>query len=179
MTGNKQALQIVLNNDRDPGCTEKLAMTRAWGERYTAEATAYMERKAYHYKRQFWATRISLRVDASRNWSDYPEDDEEIDFYWNKEKGLFQCEVYIGPGFTETRILEKDPMDQPPASEANKWEKEAHDIAEKYNKKMAETQDVSNLEFISAQDQEDYDAESMFLHNYTHELGQWYEEKEK
>ena len=36
MTGKMQALQIVLDNSS--GCTEMLAMNRAWGERYRAEA---------------------------------------------------------------------------------------------------------------------------------------------
>ena len=130
MTG-KMALQIVLDNSG--GCTEKLAMTRAWGDRYRAEATGYMRRKAYYFKRQFWATRISLQVNASLNRTEYDEldaDEIEGEFHWNKERGFFEHEVYSD--FTRTYYLPPDPMDQPPASEANKWEKEAREMAERY-----------------------------------------------
>ena len=106
MTG-KMALQIVLDNSG--GCTEKLAMTRAWGDRYRAEATGYMRRKAYYFKRNFWAMNIHWKVWESHLHGPY----EEI-YVFNDEKGQYESGDYYLPN---------DPMDFPPASEANKREK--------------------------------------------------------
>jgi hypothetical protein len=127
MTGNKQALQIVLNNDRDPGCTEKLAMTRAWGERYRAEATGYMRRKAWFFKREHYAiyTKMHFCI-AERGDNNFAENNP---WKLNREHWWYEREVLYYPdeeGLMET--IEADPMDCPPASEANEWEKDAKDI---------------------------------------------------
>ena len=106
MTGKMQALQIVLNNDRDPGCTEKLAMTRAWGERYRAEATAYMERRAYHFKRIAWLIEIAIERDILENYGG----DENDDDWW----------------------IEEGPLTWPSASKTNNWENWAKHLAERY-----------------------------------------------
>jgi len=140
MTGNKQALQIVLNNDRDPGCTEKLAMTRAWGDRYRAEATGYMRRKAYYFKRNFWAMNIAHTVDFDNSFPVEGHGDWKL----NKETGRYEREIADLSDFdemlfiTHRQSLAKDPMDFPPASEANEWEKKAKDSAERYEQTKQE-----------------------------------------
>ena len=86
MTGNKQALEIVLNNDRDPGCTEKLAMTRAWGDRYRAEATGYMRRKAYYFKRNFWAMNLDWELQIEDQTKIRRNSDEYQHIHWKSEE---------------------------------------------------------------------------------------------
>ena len=88
MTGKMQALQIVLDNDRDPGCTEKLAMTRAWGDRYRAEATGYMRRKAYYFKRNFWAMNIHWKV-----WESHLRGPDEEIYGFNDETGQYENDI--------------------------------------------------------------------------------------
>ena len=144
MTGKMQALEIVLNNDRDPGCTERLAMTRAWGERYRAEATAYMRKRAYHFKRLFYATQIKFCMELTH---EYP---------WRL---LYMTSRIMYHQFIEdwnaTNYFYEDGMDCPPASLAKYWERDALDIVKFHDRVKAEAS------IVTLQLQNEYDGFDM------------------
>ena len=79
MTGKMQALQIVLDNSS--GCTEKLAITRAWGERYRAEYYEYLyeikvcELVKNHFSE--WEDLYDRSLPPGHNWDSPPHDYDE------------------------------------------------------------------------------------------------------
>ena len=86
----KMALQIVLDNSS--GCTEMLAMTRAWGERYTlampqAFYTKVVRRHAYEHFYKF-ELNDEVTLLPGHDWESPPDNYDEWLQRYEKEEQL-------------------------------------------------------------------------------------------